>query len=736
VTAPCTVTVDIGRSTTRVRVDDGPVRRRGQGAGLGDPGGAQTIVRLVRYAVGDSPTVPWRLAVAVPGALARSAEASELGSQLGRSWPYPPQLVLVTSDIVAWHASALGGRDGVVLCIGTGAVALGVFGDTVRRADGRGPLLGDEGGGAWIGLEGLRAAARATDGRGPTTELAELDNPAPWGTALSSAAPAPLPTAATLAKVAPRVLAAARRGDPVAAGILDAGADALARTAAAAAAMGATAAAAGAGEQETDETETVGTETGVGAGTGAAAVGGAAAPARTVAATVAVVGGLAAGLLPRLRARHPATDWLEPAGDAMDGLHWLLDHPGTALESGLVRVQPPGASSRQVPPNPATTRFGGSVTSGPGTGIGDRPGPGPGSGIGAEVDALPTEARRPGSEQIDLLPTAQLVARLLEGQAVAAPTVARATGALTVAVDQVAAALRRGGRMIYVGAGTPGRLAVQDAAELTPTFGLDPSRVPTLLAGGVTASREAVENAEDDTVAGRAAIAEAGVNADDVVVGVSASGRTPYVRAALEAARERGAATVAIVSAPAAPVARDATVVVELLTGPEVLAGSTRLAAGTAQKIALNTLSTAAMVRTGATYGGWMVGVRATNAKLRRRAVRIVRDAADVDEETAAELLSTSAGDVRVALIRALTGLDAAAADAQLAESGSVRAAVDVARDAERAGWHGRDGGGDGGGDGAGDGADDRADGGADDSADEPGWDERYGAEPVGQAGL
>ena len=695
-TARRTVTVDIGRSTTRVRVDDGPVSRRGQGAGLGDPGGAQTIARLVRYAVGDSPTVPWRLAVAVPGALARSAEASELGSQLGRSWPYAPELVLVTSDILAWHAGALSGRDGVVLCVGTGAVALGVHGDTVRRADGRGPLLGDEGGGAWIGLEGLRAAARATDGRGPATELAALDTPAPWGTAQPGAAPAPLPTAATLARVAPRVLSAARRGDPVAAGILDAGTDALARTAAAAAAMGATAAAAGAGE----------VMTGAGAGTGAAAMGGAAAPERTV----AVVGGLASSLLPRLRARHPETSWVEPDGDAMDGLCWLLDHPGSALESGLARVRP--AESTPRPLDPAAVRFGADLGADLGAELA--------SAIGAEVDALPTEARRPGSEQIDLLPTAQLVARLLEGQAVAAPTVARATGALTVAVDQVAAALRRGGRMIYVGAGTPGRLAVQDAAELTPTFGLDPSRVPTLLAGGTTASREAVENAEDDTGAGRAAVEAAGVDSDDVVVGVSASGRTPYVRAALEAARERGAATVAIVSAPGAPVARDATVVIELLTGPEVLAGSTRLAAGTAQKIALNTLSTAAMVRTGATYGGWMVGVRATNAKLRRRAVRIVRDAAGVDEETAAQLLSSSAGDVRVALVQALTGLDVAAADARLTASGSVRAAVDEARDAERTG-RGRDG--------------EPADPSAWAGEAGPGWDEGYGFEPAGRGG-
>ncbi|MDT7610487.1 MAG: N-acetylmuramic acid 6-phosphate etherase [Pseudonocardiales bacterium] len=682
---PRTVTVDIGRSTTRMRVDDEPTSRLGQGAGLGDPDGAQAIARLVRYIIGAGPRTPWRLAVAVPGVLARPIEASELGSQLSRCWPRPPELVLIASDVAAWHAGALSGRDGVVLSIGTGAVALGVRDGAVRQADGRGPLLGDEGGGAWIGLEGLRAAARATDGRGPATALTSLTAPAQGGSAL--------PTAAALARVAPRVLSAARRGDQVAAGILDTGTDALARTAAAAA-KGAAAAAVGTGEP--------------GAGAGAAALGGVAAPDRphdnrshddrphhdaTARVRVAVVGGLADALLPRLRQRHPGTDWATPDGDAMDGLNWLLDHTGTALETGLVRVRPVGPPGRDAP-----------ATSVPGELGGDR--------VDAEVDSLPTEARRPGSEQIDLLPTAELVARLLEGQAAAAPTVARATGALTVAVDQVAAAFRRGGRMIYVGAGTPGRLAVQDAAELTPTFGLDPARVPTLLAGGATAASAAVENAEDNVDAARAAVAATGVGPDDVVVGVSASGRTPFVRAALEAARERGAATVAIVSAPAAPVARDATVVIELLTGPEVLAGSTRLAAGTAQKIALNTLSTAAMVRTGATYGGWMVGVRATNAKLRRRGVRIVRDAAGVDEETAAELITAAAGDVRIALVSALTGLDVATAREHLADTGSVRVAIDAARHAERGGRPRRGGEG------------------------EPGWDESYRVEPVGQAGL
>ena len=607
--SPVSVTVDVGRSSTRVRFGDRAAVRRGPGAALSDPDGVDAVLTVVREAVGGGPAGAWQLAVAVPGVLACPAAADALARRLGRGWDRPPVVVLVASDIAAWHAGALPDRDGVVLCIGTGAVALGLCDRMVSQADGRGPLIGDEGGGVWIGLAGLRAAARAADGRGPATSLTSLSPPA--------SRRGELPTAATVAAVAPAVLAAARHGDAVAVGILDAAADTLARTA-------------------------------VAAGTGTGVAG------ETTDATVAVVGGLAGEMLPRLRLRHPDIAWAEPAGDATDGLRWLLEHTGSALEPGLVRIRP-----AQEPPAPPGAL---------------------GAPAGPEVDGLPTEALRPGSEQIDALSTTELVNRLVDGQAVAVPAVANAAGAIAAAVDHVATALRHGGRMVYVGAGTPGRLAVQDAAELSPTFGIDPSRVPTLLAGGASAAKAAVENAEDDTEAARAAVAAAEVDGNDVVIGVSASGRTPYVRAALAAARERGAVTVAIVSAPGAPIAREASLVIELLTGPEVLAGSTRLAAGTAQKVALNTLSTAAMVRTGATYGGWMVGMRPTNAKLRRRAVRIVRDAAGIDEHTAATLLTAAAGDVRTALVSALTGLDALAAGERLAATGSVRAAVDAVR--------------------------------------------------------
>ena len=197
-----------------------------------------------------------------------------------------------------------------------------------------------------------------------------------------------------------------------------------------------------------------------------------------------------------------------------------------------------------------------------------------------------------------------------------------------------------------------------------------------LLAGGAGAAGAAVENAEDDDAAGRADVEGLGVGAGDVVVGVAASGRTPYVLGALRAAGERGAATVAVVNATGSPAAALAGTAVELVTGPEVLAGSTRLAAGTAQKIALNTLTTAAMVRTGATYGPWMVGVRVTNAKLRRRAERIVRDAAGVDIARAREALVAAHDDVGTALVVLLGGLDGDSARERLAGAGSVRAAV------------------------------------------------------------
>ncbi|MEJ2870650.1 N-acetylmuramic acid 6-phosphate etherase [Actinomycetospora sp. OC33-EN08] len=598
------VAVDLGRSGARVLADGGR-RVTTTGAGLGDPGGAAAVAAVVRSAVGPVPA-GCALAVGVPGALTRPDEAAALAEALTTGWDgAAPASVLVTSDVVAWHAGAFGGHGaGVVLAVGTGAVALGVDGDgIVRRIDGHGLLLGDAGGGAWIGQQGLRAALRAVDGAGPDTALV---NPARAVLAGRPSAPG------DLAAFAPAVLEAAESGDPVAARIVD---EAVTQ-------LGATARATVDGAASVPSSDSM-------------------AALLTPEVPVAVVGGLAEALTDRLGGT--GLTLAEAAGDALDGLATLAADTGTAHEPTVTR-------RREQRSN--------------------------GTGPAADTDRLPTEAVRPGSEDLDALPTPDVVARLVEGQAVAPAAVAAMTGPIARAAEAVGAALRTDGRLVYTGAGTSGRLAVQDAAELPPTFGLDPDRAVALLAGGRDAADAAVEGAEDDDVAGRADLEQIGIGPHDVVVGVAASGRTPYVLGALAAAREHGATTVAVVNAVASPVAALADVAIELVTGPEVLAGSTRLAAGTAQKIALNTLSTAALVRAGATYGPWMVGVRITNAKLRRRAERIVRDATGVDLVTARAALAAAGDDVAAAVVALLAGLDDATARDRLATAGSVRAAV------------------------------------------------------------
>lgn len=596
------VVVDLGRSRTRLlrRSPGSPDVRhaRRTGAGLGDAGGAAAAAAAVRAALAEPPDDgSWSLAVGVPGALTHPDAAEELADLLATGWHGPePTAVAVTSDVIAWHAGAFatpGTRNQVVLAVGTGAVALGVTPDgRVRRIDGHGLLLGDAGSGARLGQEGLRAALRARDGAGPETALA-----GPARELLTSRPDSP----AALAGFAPAVLAAADGGDAVARALVDDAVTALAATVDAAG----------------------GTRPGT---------------------ELAVVGGLANALAPRLADARPDLEFRGPDGDALAGLLRLLDDRTTPHEPVVVRRAAPG---------PGATR-----------------------GLAAEVDRLPTEGVRAGSEELDALPTPVLVARLLDGQAAAPGAVAAVAGALTEAVDVLAGAFRAGGRLIYAGAGTSGRLAMQDAAELPPTFGIDPSRALAMLAGGAGAAGAAVENAEDDDEAGRVDVEAAGVGPGDVLIGVAASGRTPYVLGALRAAAERGAATVAVVNATGSPAAALAGTAIELVTGPEVLAGSTRLAAGTAQKVALNTLTTAALVHAGATYGPWMVGVRVTNAKLRRRAERIVRDAAGVDIGLARQALADAHDDVATALVVLLAGLDGESARARLATAGSVRAAV------------------------------------------------------------
>lgn len=286
-----------------------------------------------------------------------------------------------------------------------------------------------------------------------------------------------------------------------------------------------------------------------------------------------------------------------------------------------------------------------------------------------------TERVNPQTRHLDALSAGALVELLVRQQRAAFDAVEHAAPVIAAAVDRIAGLLREGGTLHYVGAGSSGRIATLDAAECPPTFGTDPSLVRAHVAGGETALRSAIEGAEDDAGAG-AAIASRFVNAGDAVIGLSASGGAPFVVAALRASREIGAFTLALVADGRSELAHSAEVTVVLETGPEAIAGSTRLAAGTAQKLALNAISTAVMVRLGKVYDNLMVDVRATNAKLRRRALALVQTLARADETRARELLGEAGGSVKVAVVMAHRGIDAEAARALLEREGGFLRAV------------------------------------------------------------
>jgi N-acetylmuramic acid 6-phosphate etherase len=269
-----------------------------------------------------------------------------------------------------------------------------------------------------------------------------------------------------------------------------------------------------------------------------------------------------------------------------------------------------------------------------------------------------TEGVDAATERIDRLSTEECVRTLIASQRAAVDASLSAAPAIARAVELIAVALRAERRVVTFGAGTSGRLAVLDAAELLPTFGLEPGRVEARIAGGAPALLRAVEGAEDDAAAGAREAGDLGPG--DVCIGVSASGGAPYVRGALEAARARGARTVALVNVPDAPLCALAEVAIVVPTGAEAIAGSTRLRAGTAQKIVLNALSTAAMIALGKTYRNRMVDVVATNAKLRARAERLVRElAGDVD---APAVLAAAGGRVKTAVVMVRRGVDRATA--------------------------------------------------------------------------
>jgi len=264
---------------------------------------------------------------------------------------------------------------------------------------------------------------------------------------------------------------------------------------------------------------------------------------------------------------------------------------------------------------------------------------------------MSTETADPRFADVERWPTLSAVEAMLEGQLAAIAALKGQTDSIAAAADAAAARLRKGGRIVYVGAGTSGRLAVQDGVELVPTYNWPSERLVFLLAGGTEAMTRSVEGAEDDAGKARAEVLAASVGPDDVLISVAASGRTPYAVAALEAARENGALTIAIVNNPSTPLLSAADHAIVADTGSEIVAGSTRMKAGTAQKAALNILSTAIMLRCGLVHRGLMVNMRASNEKLRHRARRMVATLAGIDEDRAAEALARAGNDLRQAVL-------------------------------------------------------------------------------------
>lgn len=291
---------------------------------------------------------------------------------------------------------------------------------------------------------------------------------------------------------------------------------------------------------------------------------------------------------------------------------------------------------------------------------------------------LLTEQANPASQRLDQLSPLDFVDLVNREDQKTLAAIAGAREALAEAITQTATALSHGGRLFYVGAGTSGRLGVLDASECPPTFCTPPELVQGIIAGGAGALVRSSEGLEDIATDGAAAISDRRVHEHDVVVGITAGGTTPYVHGALKAAQQRGATTIFIACVPSDQVPVDYDVDIRLIVGPEILAGSTRLKAGTVTKMALNILSTGAMVQMGKVYGNRMVDVSVTNLKLRDRAIRILGDLTDLSREAASDLLEQSGQSVKLALLMHWSNLDTATAEQHLAKhEGQLRQALD-----------------------------------------------------------
>lgn len=297
-----------------------------------------------------------------------------------------------------------------------------------------------------------------------------------------------------------------------------------------------------------------------------------------------------------------------------------------------------------------------------------------------DLAALSTEQRNPASARIDQVSTLELVAIINREDARVATAVEAELDAIARAIDLIVDRIHRGGRLIYIGAGTSGRLGVLDASECPPTFGTDPSMVMGIIAGGDMALRTSIEGAEDDPAQGEQALRELAIDSNDVIVGIAASGRTPFVLGAIAYARSVGAATIGLGNSLNSKLSNAVDIAITPLPGPEVITGSTRLKAGTSQKLVLNMLSSGVMIKLGKTFGNLMVDVKTSNAKLQTRAIHIVAEATGIGDQAAADALAASDNEVKTTIVSVLSGMSTDQARSRLARNDGIvaRAIADI----------------------------------------------------------
>ncbi|MFK5689254.1 N-acetylmuramic acid 6-phosphate etherase [Ornithinimicrobium sp. LYQ92] len=641
--ATTTLAVDLGKTGCRLLLTSAQGQRHGEGpgaVGLAAADGVEQVCRALRAAADDAGLTPGMrvdvLSIGLVGYHAASARREELAARLRQDWA---DLVVLAGDVTTTHAGAFGGGPGVVVAAGTGAVALAAdaHGRTAVH-DGWGFLLGDDGSGYAVGRAGLRAALAHREGRGGSAALAQA---AQGRFGDLAGLPAVVHSAdhpsRLIASFAPDVADLARGGDVEAMGIWQQ------------------------------------------AGVTLAATGRACRDALDPSLPVCLAGGLAAVgdllTVPFADALGEGTV-VTPAGDSLAGALML----GRAAWDG--ELPPALAGEDTVTVVRGAPRA--SVAASHSAVDGSHAAPEAAADVTSGIGRLGTEGVREDLLDLDQRPTEAVLRELWEAESTVAPALLRVAPDVAAAVDAIAARLRAGGRLFYLGAGTPGRLAFVDASELPPTYGTPADLVKALPAGGVEAMVLAREGAEDDADSGAAVIEREQVGPDDAVVGISASGRTPYVIAGLREAGARGALTVAVSNNPGAEASAGVDHAIEVPTGPEVISGSTRLKAGTAQKLLLGALSTAVMVRLGKTHGPFMVDMQASNVKLRDRAVRMVARVTGCGTDHAEQALEDAGWSTKVAIVMVLTDTSPEQARAALEQGdGSVRGALTTATSTE-----------------------------------------------------